>query len=66
MFIMKTNEYYTMEQHRDMCYKLNKHRPPNPSVCEGCKLIEEIPIPGMPGYFKKVCHPEKLRSIDNG
>jgi hypothetical protein len=55
-----------MEQHRDMCYKLNKHRPPNPNVCEGCKLVEEIPIPGMPGYFKKVCHPEKLRSVDNG
>jgi hypothetical protein len=62
---MKTHEYFTMEQHRDMCHKITKGLP-NPDCCEGCLLIEEKPNPVAPALKKRTCLPEKLeRRNDN-
>lgn len=57
---MKTNDYYSFEEHKKLCYRINKNQPPNPHVCEGCKLVKEVPIPSLPGYTKRICAIEIL------
>ncbi len=62
--MVKTHEYYTKEQHRKGCHKVNGSLTRNYSVCEGCLLIKEKPDPVIHGRMRRYCDTEALKDKD--
>ena len=62
---LKTHKYLTPAQHGKKCHKVAGKYTPNLEACEGCLLIEEQPIPELPGYKRRICRIDKFKMVED-